>query len=113
MKAGTNRRPAFGQSTEASKVRLQNRAKVETLDFSAASPFGAIYGGPWSFLCETMRFLISSRAKGMSGPENFGRRFQKDFFDTIGGNAGLAAWAHWRVSFSRPGRPIRDDKDAI
>jgi hypothetical protein len=41
------------------------------------------YEAPWSFLCGTMWSLISPRAKGISGPEEFWSSPQKDIFNTI------------------------------
>src|SRR5436190_18084816 len=38
---------------------------------------------PWSFLNDTMWSLISPRAKGISGSENFWSSPQKDFCNTI------------------------------
>jgi hypothetical protein len=39
------------------------------------------YEAPWSVLCGTMWSLISPRAKGISGPEEFWSSPQKDFFN--------------------------------
>ena len=41
------------------------------------------YDGLWSFLCETMRSLMSPREGRTSGPEKFPSAVKKDFFNTM------------------------------
>ena len=91
--------PAVDSVAKVENRTTRNSREDRFLDILPPQGAEWRYEGPWSFLCETMWSLISSHAKRISGPSNFGHHTEKrrqsvKAADAMGGSVQRPLWRY-------------------